>query len=161
MNQLKLRETQVVNNGYRLAILNDRFEKLVGRKYHNFRFFFQKTSPVSVIKAVAKVYYSPIDLTSNDTALSLTERLKIANYKSALFKYEVLKKEIENDPELLKTHLQNMVHSGLSDHGYHQKSKIKNHRPNLEKVNLFSMFFLFFGLICYLLKRNAFFENAY
>uniref|UniRef100_A0A1I8EEM3 Uncharacterized protein n=1 Tax=Wuchereria bancrofti TaxID=6293 RepID=A0A1I8EEM3_WUCBA len=77
------------------------------------------------IQAVAKVYYSPIDLTSNDTALSLTERLKIANYKSALFKYEVLKKEIENDPELLKTHLQNMVHSGLSDHGYHQKSKIK------------------------------------
>ncbi|VIO88750.1 Uncharacterized protein BM_BM18029 [Brugia malayi] len=94
------------------------------------------------IQAVDKVHHSPIDLTSNGTALSLTERLKIANYKSAQFKYEVLKKEIENDPELLKNHLQNMVHRGLSSHGYHQKSKrkIKDRRPNLEKVNIFSMF---------------------
>ncbi|VDO24442.1 unnamed protein product, partial [Brugia timori] len=132
------------------------------------------------IQAVDKVHHSPIDLTSNGTALSLTERLKIANYKvksklSAQFKYEVLKKEIENDPELLKNHLQNMVHRGLSSHGYHQKTMnffkfrfiVQNFEWALHYFRIVvqiwrkSTYLVCFGLIYCLLKKNAFFENAY
>ncbi|EFO27137.2 protein-tyrosine phosphatase [Loa loa] len=78
------------------------------------------------IQAVAEVYHSPVDFSTNSSTLTLAERLKIANYKSAQMKYEVVKKEVENNPEILKTHLHKIVHRNMPGYGYHQKGEKKN-----------------------------------
>ncbi|CAG9540991.1 unnamed protein product [Cercopithifilaria johnstoni] len=66
------------------------------------------------IQAVAEVHHSPNGFSTNSDTLTLAERLKIANYKSVQFKYGIVRKEIEDNPHILKTYLQKTVQHDVS-----------------------------------------------
>uniref|UniRef100_A0A915Q665 Tyrosine-protein phosphatase domain-containing protein n=1 Tax=Setaria digitata TaxID=48799 RepID=A0A915Q665_9BILA len=73
------------------------------------------------IQAVAEARYPSVVFPRNSSALKLADRLKIANYKSAQLKCGIVKREIEENPELMKAHLQELTERDMPGYGNDKK----------------------------------------